>query len=161
LIAPVEHATAFGAGDYVPSVIEKGAVRAIAPDQQISLLSESFTSGDYLFKEAGKIKPGTFGFMEATIPVVLDVFYSVAGVSAQRRGLYYLTVNMIINDNDTRAKVPFEDFAFVQELQDDADIRRSLTTCSPSTKSNEIILTPSERPAGERATSYKRGQFTG
>ena len=99
-----------------PSVIEKGPRRAVGPQQEMSLIEDKFTAGDYFMKKAGALKPGTFGFRETSIPVVIDTFYSVAGVSAQRRGLYYLTTYVSLTDDSTRADVSFEDFAFVQEL---------------------------------------------
>ncbi len=107
-----------------PSVIEKGPRRAVGPQQEISFIQDKFTAGDYYLKKAGPLKPGTFGFMESQIPVVIDAFYSVAGVSAQRRGLYYLTVDVSLQENVTRADVSFEDFAFMQELNLDSDAQK-------------------------------------
>ncbi len=100
----------------VPSTFEKGSWLATPPDQVISLAPITYVVGDFYLKSVGRQK-GYARVVRAEIPVVLDAFYSVAGDSMQRRGLYSLEALIVIGENDTELpSVDFEDFAFIQPL---------------------------------------------
>jgi hypothetical protein len=105
----------------VPSTFAKGSWLATPPDQVISLASIGYKVGDFYLKSVGRQK-GYANVVRAEIPVVFDAFYSVAGDSMQRRGLYSLEALVVIGENDTELpSVDFEDFAFIQPLALDMD----------------------------------------
>jgi hypothetical protein len=109
----------------VPSTFGKGSWLATPPDQVISLASITYLVGDFYLKSIGRQK-GYARVVRAEIPVVLDAFYSVAGDSMQRRGLYSLEALIVIGENDTELpSVDFQDFAFIQPLPLDIDPQKT------------------------------------
>jgi hypothetical protein len=105
----------------VPSVFQNRSWKASPPDQKLSLFPIETKVGEYYLSKFGR-KFGYARVLEPNIPVILDAWYSVAGESAARRGLYLLDGTVLINDDKNQLPdVDFKDFSFVQELDFNAD----------------------------------------